>query len=156
MSRKYVFEFVGTKKDFLNMLNSYPVYSMYNGEKIYSIDDFFVKVRDDIIHFGVERGDHCGGYWFVPIIAEYDDKVEFYGSVKYIVSDAHRGKVEKIFDKIYEILLYIFLLPLLLFAWLFEIVVWIIRKLIGKPKPESETTIKLYDLMENHLGCTRK
>ena len=108
MSRKYVFEFVGTKKDFLNMLNSYPVYSMYNGEKIYSIDDFFVKVRDDIIHFGVERGDHCGGYWFVPIIAEYDDKVEFYGSVKYIVSDAHRGKVEKIFDKIYEILLYIF------------------------------------------------
>lgn len=70
MSKEYTFEFIGKKEEFFNILNSYPSNTSYSDDKFYYFDDFIVKVTGDEIHFGVARGGHSGGYWYVPSITE--------------------------------------------------------------------------------------
>lgn len=157
MQKEYTFEFMGTKEEFFNSMNSYHNNTSYNGDKFYYFDDYIVKVIGDTIHFGVERGGHSGGYWFIPSITEYENRIEFCGTVKYIGPQNNRGKIQKAIDGIGYVLMFVLLLPIALIIRLYMFVEWIIRKFFKKMKPKAKTTEdKLFDLMVNYLGCTRK
>ncbi len=157
MPKEYVFEFLGEKEEFLNILNSYPNNTSYNDDKFYYFDNFIVKLTDGEMHFGVERSGHSGGYWYVPSIIECDDRIRFCGTVKYIGPDADSGKIQKAIDGIEYFLLFILLLPIAVIIRLYRFVEWTIRKMFKRPKLKSKTTEeKLFDLMESHLSCVRK
>ena len=156
MSREHIFEFYGTKEDFLNILNSFPNRTYLSG-KLYYFNDYIVKLIDDEIHFGVERGGHSGGYWFIPKITEFDERIEFCGTIRYIGSNDNQSKIRKTIDKIEEILLFVLLLPIVLIVKLYMIIEWVMRKICNRPKVKEKTTEeRLFDLMENYMGCVRK
>lgn len=153
MPKEYVFEFQGTKENFLDMLNQIP---SYDG-KLYYIDEYIVKLIGDEIHFGVERGGHSGGYWFVPTITETDNCVVFRGTVQYIGPNKNAKGVKKNLDKICGFLLLIMVLPVVLIFMLYAMMKWCIRKLRKQTNLKEKTTEdRLYDLMENYLSCTGK
>ena len=157
MEKEYVFDFIGTKEDFLNTLNLYHHNTSYNGNEFYYFDDYIVKICNGVIHFGVERGGHSGGYWYIPLITEYEERIEFSGTVEYIGPEDNRGRIKKVIDGIGLSVLIILVLPIILLIWLYMLFEWIIRKLIKKQRAKAKTTEeKLFDLMENHLGCIRK
>lgn len=157
MQREYMFEFSGSKEDFLNVLNRFSNNISYSGDSFYYFDDFIVKKIDDTIHFGVERSGHSGGYWFIPTITEYDDRIEFCGKVRYIGPNAERRKGLKAIDGIGEFLLFLLLLPFALAIRIYKFFEWMIRKIFNRPKLKAKTTEeRLFDLMDNHLGCVRK
>ena len=84
MSKEYMFEFPGTRKDFMNTLNRFSHNYSYSSGTFYYFDDYIVKLVGDEIHFGVARGGHSGGYWFVPTITDLGEKMEFRGEIRYI------------------------------------------------------------------------
>ena len=156
MSQEYIFEFYGTKEDFLNILNGFPNRTYFSG-KLYYFNDYIVKLIDDEIHFGVERGGHSGGYWFIPKITEFDERIEFCGTIRYIGPNDNQSKIRKTIDKIEEILLFVLLLPIVLIVKLYMIIEWVIRKICNRPKVKEKTTEeRLFDLMGNYMGCVRK
>lgn len=63
MAKEYVFEFSGTKEDFLNHLKRFHHNVSYSGGSFYYFDDYIVKVIDEEIHFGVAKRGHSHGYW---------------------------------------------------------------------------------------------
>ena len=120
MLKTYVFEFMGTKEDFLNRLNVLFAHNItYSGIRYYYFSDYIIKIMDNEIHFGVERGGHSGGYWFIPTIAEFDDRIEFCGNIRYIGPEGNRGRISKAIDHIGEFLFFILLFPVLLIVKLF-------------------------------------
>ena len=154
MPQDYVFEFPGTKADLVRALDSCLNSASYGGKKTYYFDDYIVAISDNSIHFGVERCGHSGGYWYIPSITEYDDHMELCGTIKYIGPDISSSPVIKVIS---EFLLLILLLPIAIIIWLYIFFEWMIRKLFRNPKPKEKIREeKLYDLMENHLGCRRK
>lgn len=156
MSKEYVFEFPGTKKDFLNILNRSPNHDYYSGNYFY-FNDYIVKLMDNEIHFGVERGGHSGGYWFIPTITEFSDRIEFRGTIRYIGPDNNRGPIKKAIDGIGDFLLLILVLPIVLIFKLYTLIEWAIRKICNRPKPKAKTTEeRLFNLMEGYFGCVRK
>ena len=156
MSKEYVFEFIGTKEEFIKKLDSYPHNTSFNDDKFYYFDDYIVKIVDNTIHFGVERCGHSGGNWFVPHITEFNDRLEFCGPVKYGGPVDDRSKAQKVFDGIGYALLFVLILPIVVIIRLYQMVEWVIRKLLKKEKQKSKTTEeKLFDLMINHLGCSK-
>ncbi|MBQ2938810.1 MAG: hypothetical protein IJE00_00410 [Clostridia bacterium] len=157
MPKQYTFEFKGAKQDFLNELDKHPHHTSANGNKHYIFHDCIIDIIDGSPRFGIQRGGHSGGYWYMPTITEYEDHIELCGTIEYIGYQGKQSLIEKVTDKIVEILLAILLFPLFVIFWLY---VWIskwIRKLFRKP-PVTEITTedRLFDLMENCLGCTRK
>lgn len=66
MSKEYVFEFPGTREEFMNVLNQYP----NDNGKLYCFDGYIVTLIGDEIRFGVERCGHSGGNWFTPKITD--------------------------------------------------------------------------------------
>lgn len=79
MSKEYMFEFAGTKEDFMNSLNRFSHDTSYSSGTFCYFDNYIVKLIGDEIHFGVARGGHSGGYWFVPTITDFGNKMEFRG-----------------------------------------------------------------------------
>lgn len=149
MAKQYIFEFDGTREQFLELLKQFPCYS----EKLYRLDDYLVEHSSDELRFGVRRGGHSGGDWFIPTVSEVDGKTIFCGEIRY--KDAYGGG--KGMRKIEEILLWILLLPIIVIVYVYRFFAWIVRKIINKPKPKEETSEdNLFDLMENYLHCTRK
>ena len=80
MAKKYVFRFEGTKDMFLDQFNWSNGY-FDDMAKYKHINDYILKLIGTEIHFGVERGGHSGGYWYVPTIIEFDDHIEFEGKI---------------------------------------------------------------------------
>ncbi len=157
MSKIYTFEFPGTKSDFFRTLDTYPHNTSYSGDKFYYFHDVIVKTTDGTLHIGVERGGHSGGYWFIPTITEHDDRLIFCGSIQYIGPEGVRNGFQKTLDRIGDFLLFILLLPLILLIRLYLLMDWVVKKLSHTQKPVVPTTEqRLFDLMENHLGCVRK
>ena len=157
MRKEYAFDFAGSKEDFMDVLNAFPNNTSYSGDKFYYFDDFIVKINGEEIQFGVQRGGHSGGYWFVPTITEYSNRTEFSGKVEYIGPGREGGKARKAIDIVGYALLFVLLLPIVLVALLCAYVKRIIERLLKGPKPKEETTEeKLFDLMENYLHCVRK
>ena len=152
MSKKYEFEFLGTKEMFIDMLNQFP----NNDGKFYYFDDFIVKLVGDEISFGIERCGHSGGNWFIPTITEHDDRIKFCGKIQYIESEGEQSAFLRAIGKVAEILLFILLLPVYLVFSIYALVEWCIRKLFNRPNQKKKTTKdKLFDLMENYLNCIR-
>lgn len=157
MTKEYAFIFHGTKTDFLNCISSNKSDTSYWGTKYYYFDDYIVKIVDGVIHFGVERGGHSGGYWYIPMIVERDGQSEFRGKIRYVGPNDDSGILAKAADKIGEFLLLILLLPFILLYKVYELIEWIVRKICKHPRKKRTTTEdRLFDLMENHLGCVRK
>lgn len=157
MSKEYVFEFLGTKEDFLNSLNQVIHKASYSGVKYYYINDYIVKVFNDEIHFGVARGGHSGGYWFIPTITDLDDRIEFRGKIQYIGPEDDRGPIKKVIDGVGIFLLFVLILPIILIIRLYMLIEWLIRKLFRLPKSKGYTDEeRLFDLMENYLDCVGK
>lgn len=153
MSKSYSFVFLGTKEMFLNQLNKYP----NNNQKFFYFDDYIVEISDNEVRFGVARGGHSGGYWFVPTITEFDGKTTFCGTIKYVDPYTNEKGIKKIINKIEEVLSWIFLIPIIAVIKVYLFFSWLIRKIFKRSKPKEESLEdKLYNLMENHLGCKRK
>ena len=157
MSKEYVFEFHGTKNDLLNILNSNKSDVSFFGTRSFYLEDYIIKIIDGTIHFGVERGGHSGGYWYIPVIIEQDGQLELSGKIRYIGPNDDSSMLTKAINKIAENLLLILLLPFILIYKVYTLIEWLFRKICKRPKPKLLTTEdRLFDLMENHLGCVRK
>lgn len=158
MAKEYVFEFSGTKEDFLNGLNRFSHDTSYSGDTFYYFHDYIIinKIGDEI-RFGVARGGHSSGYWFIPTITDLGDRLEFRGEIRYIGPNHDRSTFRKMIDGIGEFLLLVLLLPIVLVIRGYMFAEWLVRKICNRPKPKEKTPEeKLYELMENHLGCVRK
>ena len=56
-----------------------------------------------------------------------------------------------------EILLWIILIPIIIIVKVCLFFSWVVRKIFKRTKPKEESLEdKLYNLMENHLNCTRQ
>ena len=153
MSKEYLFEFAGTKEDFFNTLTQMPALT-YSDEETYYFDDYMIKITNGEIHFGVGRGGHSGGYWYIPTITEYDDHIEFRGTIQYIGPYSDRPKF---IDKIEVFFLDILFAPIILLIKLYQFIEGTIRKICNRPKKKPKTSEdRLYFLMENYFDCTRK
>ena len=110
-----------------------------------------------VIRFGVARGGHSGGYWFVPTITEINGKTTFCGTIEYNSPHTSEKGIKKIVNKIEEILLWIILIPIIIIVKVCLFFSWVVRKILKRTKPKEESLEdKLYNLMENHLNCTRQ
>jgi hypothetical protein len=138
---------------FLNQLNKYPS----NDQKFFYFDDYIVELSNGDIRFGVARGGHSGGYWFVPTITEIDGKTTFRGTIEHNAPYTSEKGIKKIVNKIEEILLCIILIPIIIIVTVCLFFSWVVRKILKRTKPKEESLEdKLYNLMENHLNCTRQ
>ena len=157
MSKEYMFEFPGTKEDFMNSLNRFSHNASYSSGTFYYFDDYIVKLVGDEIHFGVARSGHSGGYWFVPTITDLGSKMEFRGEIRYIGPGEHDSAIRKAFDKIGNVLLFLLFLPIILLIKLYMFIEWLVRKICNCPKPKEKTDeARLFELMVDYLGCVRK
>ena len=158
MPKMYVFEFRGTKEEFLNNLNQFSNNTTYADGTFYYLDDYIVNLVGDEIHFGIARGGHSGGYWFLPTITCFDDRIEFRGTIRYIVPGSEkRGVFKKAIDYIEIFLLTVLLFPIFLVIRGYMLIEWLVRKIISRPKPKQKTDEeRLLDLMENYVGCVAK
>lgn len=153
MSKSYSFVFLGTKEMFLNQLNKYP----NNNQKFFYFDDYIVEISDNEVRFGVARGGHSGGYWFVPIITEHGGKTAFCGTIEYNDPYTSEKGIKKIVNKIEKILLWIILIPIIIIVKVCLFFPWVVQKILKRTKPKEESLEdRLYNLMENHLGCKRQ
>lgn len=147
--KEYTFRFDGSKEQFMNVLNSSPE----ENRRYFCIDGYIVSVGLDEIKFGIEGG-HGGGNWFISKFEEENDQIEFRGTIQYIGSQSDRTKKQKFFDSFLVVLFCIFAFPVILVFWIVGGVSTVVDKLRKKPKPLT-TEEKLFDLMENHLGCQK-
>lgn len=158
MSKEYIFEFPGTKEEFLNKLNRFTHNEAYSGNRFYYFDDYIVKLVGDEIHFGIARGGHSGGYWYIPTITSFDNRIEFRGSIRYIGPDGKKQSAfQKAIDSMEEFLLLILFLPIVIVIRGYIFLEWLVRKILNRPKPKEKTNEeRLFDLMENYFGCVSK
>ena len=157
MSKKYIFEFPGTREDLLNRLNRFNHSTSYSRGTLYYLDDYIVELIGEEIRFGVARGSHSGGYWFVPTITDWGDRLEFYGKIRYIGPNENRGFFRKAIERVGDFLLLILLLPIVLIIRGYMFMEWLARKIFNRPKSKEKTNEeRLFDLMENFLGCVGK
>lgn len=157
MPKKYIFEFSGTKEDLWNLLNQFNHSASDSRGTLYYLDDYIVELIGEEIRFGVARGSHSGGYWFVPTITDLGDRLEFRGKIRYVGPNENRGVFRKAIDRVGDFLLLIFILPIALVVRIYMFTEWLVRKISNRPKPKEKTNEeRLFDLMENFLGCVGK
>ncbi len=157
MHKKYGFLFSGNREQFLNNLNRFHHRTSDSGDIFYYLDDYIVKVMDEGIYFGIARGGHSGGYWFVPTITDLGDRIEFRGEIRYIGPGEHDSAIRKAIDKIGNVLLFLLFLPIILLIKLYMFIEWLVRKICNCPKPKEKTDeARLFELMVDYLGCVRK
>ena len=143
MSKNYKFEFLGTKEEFICAINS------LRRSRPFYYGEYMIKITENEIRFGIERGGHSGGYWYIPTITENEDKTELYGEICYIGPEDNRSKGRKIADALFYILLF----PIIVVFVLYGFIEMGIRKIFKLSKPKT-TEDKLFDLMQN-LGCKK-
>ncbi|MGN0517464.1 MAG: hypothetical protein ACI4II_01920 [Acutalibacteraceae bacterium] len=154
MAKNYEFEFLGNREKFLNTLN---IYQKHN-ENPYYFDDYIVNIENDVYKFGVARGGHSGGYWYIPEITEKDGRLFFNGKIKYIDHYTDVKGLKKVINTLYDICLTIFLFlisPLIYAIMLFYHIYKKIKKIPNEPSSKTKLEDKLYDLMVNHLHCSK-
>lgn len=148
MAKKYFFQFPGTEEDFLRSLSKYP----NNHHNSYYIDDYIVRIENGEYKFGVARGGHSGGYWYLPEISTTDGLLCFSGKILYISPYYPEKGIKRVINTIGDHLLFIILLPLILIIKVCLLIALLFKKQKGAPK-EVTTEDKLFDLMVNHLHC---
>ena len=157
MSEKYTFEFRGTMEEFLDVLDAIPAYrSNFGGKKHYSFDRYIVEIIDGELRFGVNRAGYSGGYWYIPTVTRYPDRVVFCGEICYI-ADPNRKELIGIGERVWIAFWMILLSPLLLISALCKFVKRVVCKVFRLPnKSDGERKRKLNDLMQRHLHCTEQ
>ena len=163
MDKEYRFCYNGTKEMFINhcrygspdkKISDYP-------KGNFQIKNYIISTIDNKLKFGIERSGHSGGNWYIPEIVEYDDRIELVGNIQYIGPKDNQDVRYKLEDKAIDCLLYILVAPfVLIFSCIVKLVdcfKWLIGKISKKTKQIKPKTTedKLYDLMINHLGCTK-
>lgn len=148
MANNYCFRFPGTEEDFSKSLNKYPC----NDSIYYYFDDYIVKIEDGKYRFGVARGGHSGGYWFLPETSEKDGTLCFEGQIQFVRSNTVEDGVRKPMNSVGEKLLLIVLYPFFLIIKCIALIASFIKKL-KRNKKEITVEDKLFDLMVNHLHC---
>ena len=161
MSKKYTFEFRGTMEDFLNVLDAIPAYrSNFGGKKHYSFDKYIVEIIDGEMRFGVNRAGYSGGYWYVPTVTEYPDRVVFCGEICYIENaNSKKFKELEIGDRVFIVFCMVLFSPLFLVSDLYNFVKRAVCKILhlpDKPSNERKHERKLNNLMQRHLHCTEQ
>ena len=73
MKKEYTFEFYGTKQQLLNKISSNILDVNFSNPKTFYIGEYMIYVTSDKIEFGIQRGGHSGGYWYIPAIEEFED-----------------------------------------------------------------------------------
>ncbi|MBO7740362.1 MAG: hypothetical protein J6S34_02460 [Clostridia bacterium] len=154
--KQYVFEFSGTKEDFLKPLKRSdvpPGAIVYHGE-------YMIEFADSEIRFGIERCGHSGGNWYVATVDESDGRMAFCGEIRYVGperNDDNRGWFGKTIEKIGLWFFFILFLPFWILFELYTFVRWLVRKLRRRSHLNPKTTEeKLFYLMETVLHCVRK
>ena len=90
-------------------------------------------------------------------ITELDGKTTFCGTIEYNNPYTSEKGIKKIVNKIEEVLLWIILIPIIIIVKVYLFFSWVVRKLFKRTKPREESLEdRLYNLMENHLGCKRQ
>ena len=141
----------------MSRFNQFTHSDSYSRGTFYYLDDYIVELIGEEIRFGIARGGHSGGYWFVPTITDFGDRLEFRGKIRYIGPNENRGFFRKAIDRVGDFLLLIFILPIVLVIWGYMLIEWLVRKIFNRPKPKEKTNEeRLFDLMENYFGCIRK
>ena len=136
MSKNYTFIFSGTKEEFAAVLNKYR-----ESEK-FRKDGFLIERNGDEFRFGIERGGHTGGFWYIPTITEADGKTVFSGKIGY----PEKTTVGNILFT-----------PIALIIKLYFHILMLTEKWLGHPPQREETTEnRLFTLMEDRLGCINK
>ena len=155
MDKEYRFCYNGTKEMFINhcRYGSPDKRISINPKGDFLIENYIISTIDNKIGFGIERAGHSGGYWFIPDIWEFDDRIELVGTIQYIGPEDTRDSKAKVRDKVIEVLFTIIFFPLFCLIKLFSFIEWIIGKIRKKPKPMTREG-KLYKLMINHFGCS--
>ncbi|MCI5682920.1 MAG: hypothetical protein MR284_04155 [Clostridiales bacterium] len=148
MAKKYSFQFLGTKEDFLRSLSKYQ----NDHSNFYYLDEYIVSIENGECKFGVARGGHSGGYWYLPEITEKDGSLCFSGKIQYISPYSPEKGIKKVMNTIEKSFLFIILLPLILITRGCLLIVSLFKKQKGIPK-EATVEDKLFDLMVNHLHC---
>lgn len=153
-----MFEFVGTKEAFLNKLNQLCHKPSCSDDMCYYFDDYIVERIGEEIRFGIARGGHSGGYWFVPTITNFGDRIEFRGRIRYIgPGSENRGAFKKAIDGIGEFLAIILILPIALVIRGYIFLKRFVRKMLNRPTPKELTNEeRLFELMEKYIGCVGK
>lgn len=156
MEKEYVFSFTGTKEDFVNSLTRFHHRYTYSGDTYICFADYIVKLVGEDIHFGVARGGHSGGYWFVPTITDLGGRIEFRGIIRYIGPERkNKGRFKEVMKNIEVVLLFVLALPVLLPICLYVFGERLVKRIINRPKPKEKTNEeRLFELMEHYLGCS--
>lgn len=150
--KEYCFEFAGTREMFLEKLQPYP-----SNTREFAFYDYLIDISESNYRFGVARGGHSGGYWFEPTVTELDGKLILSGRIRYIDSYSE-GKAPPDEDNktakfITLVLGFPILVPVIAYALIEQLYKKLRRQPIGTRETEED---KLYNLMENLLGCTRR
>ena len=141
----------------MSRFNQFTHSDSYSRSTFYYLDDYIVELIGEEIRFGIARGGHSGGYWFVPTITDFGDRLEFRGKIRYIGPNENRGFFRKAIDRVGDFLLLIFILPIVLVIRGYMLIEWLVRRIFNRPKPKEKTNEeRLFDLMENYFGCVRK
>ena len=155
MDKEYRFCYKGTKEMFINHCRygspdkKISIYPKGN----FQIENYIISTIDNKLKFGIERAGPSGGYWFIPDIWEFDDRIELVGMIQYIGPEDTRDSKTKAKYKAIEVLLAIIFSPVFCLCKVIYFVEWIIGKIRKKPKPMTREG-KLYNLMINNLGCS--
>ena len=144
----YSFVYPGNKDEFDVAVDRYNSKLSSNGDNTY-----LFKKENGSYSFGVYRGGHSGGYWYCPSYEYKDGKLAISGMIRYLDYWSQQTGMKKVQNTIGEILLYIFLLPLVLIAFLVKGVIFVCRKVFKKPKLQSNEEKALYSLMIEQLNC---
>ena len=139
--KRYCFVFDGTLEEFHRAVER--VRTDKPGEYLFDND------RGGRYIFGVARGGHSGGYWFVPDYTEKGGRLLIRGRIEYI--DLNESKR----DRIFEAASWVLLAPLWLTAFAIRGLVWLVRRMLHKPRRIRSEEKGLLGLMVEKLGCER-
>lgn len=149
MAKDYCFQFPGTEEEFLRLLSNSPNKDCNS----YYFDDYLVRIENGEYKFGVARGGHSGGYWYIPEASEKDGWLCFCGNIQYISPYSSDNGDKKGKSSVGEILAMILLFPLILIITGCLSIASLIKKWKGKAVTTED---KLTDLMVNHLHCKER
>ena len=118
--KRYCFVFGGTLEEFNRAVER--VRATEPGEFLFDIG------RDGKYIFGVARGGHSGGNWFMPEYTERDGQLLIRGKIEY------RVRSESVRDRIYEIACWVLLAPIWMIAFAVRGLIWAVKRMLHKPK----------------------
>ncbi len=148
MKKTYSYRFIGNAEDFANKVQA------LRSSKPVQLSQYILEVNQaGECRFGIQRGGHSGGYWYVPTVCQQNDGVIISGKIVYLEPRSNQSKFKKVMDGIGVGLLILLLLPIYIGIWIYRLVDWLAAKIRKKPKVTLEN--KLDYLMQQWLACEK-